>query len=329
MNTSRNSDRRMDEAQIAELLQKVGARPQPSDAAVRQAREKVHAAWQSEVNARRRQRRSFGGWATAAGVFLAVGLGLFLAQNPAPDTSSGHLAHHVNEIAYQPSGTGEWLPVDGVAQFAAGDRLRSGADSYAMVELADGITVRMDAASELELGAGQELYLEEGAVYVDAPGASTVVVETPLGSARDIGTRFEVRMFDDAWRVQVREGIVLMDDHQQGAARAVAGERLLASGDELQRQAIGTTDVSWQWTHQAASPMTIEGSTLGSYLAWWGRESGVEVGYSKPIDAAIADQTRLHGDLDGLSMEQGFRAVVAGAGFRVVDRSEQQVILAR
>lgn len=323
-------DRRpLNEAQIARLLERIGSRPQPPDAAMTAAREQVRSVWKNEVNARRRQRRSFTGWAMAASVFLALGLGLMLTRAPAPDMAAWRLAHRVKDISYRPAGTGEWLPVDDATDLAVGDRLRTGSQSYALLELPEDVTVRMDAGSELELRAAQQLYMPKGAIYVDAPGAGALLVETPRGSARDIGTRFEVRLMDEGWRIQVRDGRVLMNDRAQGQAEAAAGERLLAADGGLERQSVSPADASWQWTYRAARPMVIEGSTLGAYLAWWSREAGLTVDYARPLDATIAGQTRLHGDLTGLTLEQGFQAVVSGAGFRVVDRDEQQVIVAR
>ena len=40
-------------------------------------------------------------------------------------------------------------------------------------------------------------------------------VQTPFGAVRDVGTRFEVAAVDGAWRVRVREGLVLVEEMEE------------------------------------------------------------------------------------------------------------------
>jgi ferric-dicitrate binding protein FerR (iron transport regulator) len=317
------------EERISTLLERVGPRPQPSPPAMEAAREKVREAWQESVAAERRRRQRWTTLAAAASVVLSLGAGLWLAGRPAPDAVTAHVAHTVNTMQYRAAGEGQWTALPENGELALGDALRLPADSYAELELGAGLHVRLDSGSEIELRDAAELYLRAGALYADAPGEGTLTVLTDAGTARDIGTRFEVRITDTGWRVQVREGQVIVDDRRAGTATASAGERLIARGDDYQRETVGAADASWQWTNAAARPPAIEGSTLDSYLHWWSRESGVRVRFERPIDASLAAQTQLHGSLDGLSLEEGFRVVVAGSGYRVVDRSATEVMLAR
>jgi ferric-dicitrate binding protein FerR (iron transport regulator) len=244
-----------------------------------------------------------------------------------PLAGSAALAQVSNVVEVYPASEPGWRRALEQEVLMPGDRLRSGPDGFALVQLPRGVTLRVDEASEFELLGEDRVFLQAGAVYVDAPGIGTLGVDTEHGSARDIGTQYEVRLLDAGWQVSVRDGAVVMDDASRGEVQAVAGERLIVAGGEVERRIVGPSDVSWDWTHEALRPMAIEGRTLSTYLDWWSRESGVRVVYAKPIDASLAGQTRLHGDLGELSLDDGFRAVIAGAGFRVVDRDEQQVIV--
>jgi hypothetical protein len=174
-----------------------------------------------------------------------------------------------------------------------------------------------------------QLYLEAGAVYVDAPGAATLTVATRWGEARDIGTRYEVRLLADDWQVQVREGRVRMADSEAGNAVVGPGERLIARGDVFQRSNVPEFDSSWSWTHQALQVPAIEGESLVSYLRWWSAESGVTVHFASAIDEQLASQTILHGSLDGLGLEEGFLVTLSSAGYRAVDWTPGEVILGR
>jgi ferric-dicitrate binding protein FerR (iron transport regulator) len=224
---------------------------------------------------------------------------------------------------------GPWASLAASRSLVIGDTVRTGDDSYGALAMATGAALRLDGGTELEMTGGDEIYLRRGAVYVEAPGAATLAIRTDHGLARDIGTRYEVRVGDNGWRVQVREGRVVMNDARAGAMTADAGERIVVQDAAFALEKVSSTDASWHWTHRAAPPMAIEGAVLSDYLAWWSRETGIAVRYQRPIDEAIAAQTQLHGSLDGLSLEDGFGAVTRGAGYRVVDRTTSQVMLAR
>lgn len=334
MNSSRQNMSGMDEAQIAELLQKIGARPQPDAAAMARARAEVHGAWRESVAQTASRRQQWRYLAAAASVVLALAVALVLPGDPDREMTR-KLAQSVVDggtLEYQAAAAASgdtWMPVHERTMLAPGDTVRSAADGYGALALADGARLRLDRGTQLDLQAPGEIFLHRGAIYVEAPGASTLAVHTARGVARDIGTRFEVRLVDDGWRVQVREGRVVVNDRNTGSAVADAGESLLARDDGFAREIVSSTDSSWQWTHSAMPPMAIEGATLRAYLDWWSKESGLAVRFERPIDSTIAGQTQLHGSLDGLTIEQGFSAVTAGAGYRVVDRTAQQVMLTR
>jgi hypothetical protein len=268
--------------------------------------------------------------ATAASVLLACGLAFVtLSEWSASQPVAAQLAHRVNTVEYYRA-DGDWRSPTAAEPFLAGDRLRIAQGSYATVTMSGGTVLRLDEDTQMRFVDDDTVYLDRGAVYAEAPGASTLTVETAAGTARDIGTRFEVRIVDAGWQVQVREGRVIVNDNVAGEAFADAGERLrIAAGDEVSREEVGPADASWQWTQAALKPMAIEGVALSDYLAWWSRESGIEVHYQRAIDEALSAQTLLHGSIARMTLDEGFRVVISSSGYQVVDLNADRVMLTR
>lgn len=320
----------LDEQHLGDLLRHMGPRPQPSSEAMEAARSNVKTAWRQAVAENRSRRQRAVNLSLAASVLLLLGVTFGITRTP-PLEASGmavvHYAINAPQIRLNESTSWQELPEEG--RINIGDTLRLGPDAYALLTLDDGLEMRLDGGSEVEFIAQNRLYLHTGALYADAPGDATLTVETPRGIARDIGTRFEVRLLDDSWSVQVRDGKVLVDDKHLGQAVAEAGERLSVAAHGFDRQSISPADASWHWTYKATEPLAIDGQTLQTYLSWWSRESGLVIEFAKPIDAAIASQTLLHGDLEHMTMQQGFDAVLASSGYAVVDRDDRKVILTR
>jgi ferric-dicitrate binding protein FerR (iron transport regulator) len=176
--------------------------------------------------------------------------------------------------------------------------------------------VRLVSATEVEL--------EAGAVYVDtgsdpSPGQASgghLVVRTPYGTARDIGTRFLVRLDpeDAPLSVRVRDGRVELE--RRGALHeAGGGEEMVVrtDGSFVRREAPGHGP-AWDWVVATAPAFELEGSTLSELLAWVSRETGWRVRFSEPELAGSADAIVLHGDLNGLRPDQAPFAVLPGAG---------------
>lgn len=333
MTASNRENQHVDEAQIAAMLRQVGARPQPDAMVMAAAHAEVRRAWLAGVDASRRRRRRRLSLAAAAGFLLTLGVSLQLFYPS--DTVDRAVAQSLDvkaQLEFRRAGAvadDVWQSLAPGHKLLPGDGVRTSTHGYGSLALTSGVDLRMDRDTQLELLENDEVLLQRGAIYVEAPGPSTLAVRTVHGIARDIGTRFEVRLDDASWQVQVRDGKVIVEDRVAGEAIADAGERLRVSGRDFSREPVGRADASWRWTHAALRPMAIEGATLDAYLAWWAREMGLRVSFREPIDEAIAAQTRLHGSLEGLTLEQGLEAVVAGAGYRVVDRDSTEVILTR
>ena len=204
------------------------------------------------------------------------------------------------------------------APIAAGAHLEI-ADRGALALRVAGRSLRFDAGTAARLVSADEIALERGALYVDGLRAAQpgLIVRTPLGEVREVGTQFEVRLLDDGQqglRVRVREGRVAV--RASGTSEhASAGEELHVRRDGGARRAtIAPDSEDWRWAIAAAPAYAIEGVSLGSFLDWLARETGWRIEFADAELERAARPIQLHGTIEGLSPEEAVAAVVPGSG---------------
>lgn len=285
------------------MLERAGARPEvPAEdlAAIKGA---FRAAWEEQVHAPRARRSP---WlaSLAAALLLALG-GFWWWQSRAPEALV--IAARVERA-------------EGASRLAVGDELPAGrvvlADGgHLALRLAAGQALRLERGSRLQLGGGGRLRLEEGALYVDSEGASTdpVRVETTFGLAREVGTRFEVRLLGGAegLRVRVREGAVAVE-RGEIAHQVTAGHGLtLAPDGAVEREDVPGHGEPWTWMLEAAPPLT-SGRTLAELLTEVARETGWTVRYADAETENAARATRVQGALRHLRPDEVPAVVLAG-----------------
>lgn len=167
----------------------------------------------------------------------------------------------------------------------------------------NGGTLRLDRGTAVRLDESRVATLLRGAIYYanDTRGEA-VTIRTPFGDIRDVGTRFEVRLRDDAVRVRVREGAVVLRDRT-----ARAGTELLATRTSIAERTIATSGEDWAWIENAAPPIVLEGKTLDGVLRLVAIEKGLKLEGDR-----LSEQT-LHGDMP-LSVSEALDAATAAAG---------------
>lgn len=326
---------RIPEAHLERLLKETGKRPEPPAEMAELVKANVKQVWQEEVRKGAEQRASARRrtqWLGIAASLVVAITGLFFGlQTTTTPIVAGQLVQVVATPEYRLAND-DWRPLTStVGELHLGMEIRTPVNAYASFKLGNGMHVRLKSDSQLILRGTDRLELLSGAVYAESPEAlsNSVQVMTPFGVAEDIGTEFEVMVNPTSWRVQVREGQVSMvsDKHNLTAA---AGQRItIADNHRVAEERVAATDSSWAWTHQVKEPFQLEGATLASYLAWWSSETGKQPIFSSAEDQALAATMKLHGRLDGLSLDDGLSAVLASTGFHVVDSTAEQVIFAR
>lgn len=313
MNEQGSSER--EDTELAELFEQAGPRPavSPSDlAAVHSA---FRAEWQRHLATRRRAvtaRR----WLLAAALVGGLGASWWWTRGGPPALPAERVASV--EALHGSASTADGALAIG-RDLVAGTRVETGpgAADHLALRTADDLALRLDAGTRLRLDGADRVTLERGAVYIDSgPGRHAIAISTPLGVARDIGTRFEVRLLGDgaaALRVRVRDGQVEVDG-TAGKASAGAGiELTLGEDGSVRRTAVPTYGPDWQWVIEAAPPFQLEGSSLAEFLAWVGSETGWQVAYDDPRLEASAVTISLHGSIKGLPASEAPGVVLPGA----------------
>lgn len=140
------------------------------------------------------------------------------------------------------------------------------------VYLSDGTHVQLGVASRLRFAApfgsaSRDVYLDGEAIFEVAPNAHVpFVVHTSYGTARDIGTRFDVKAYptDSTTTVVVAEGRVLLAPHAAPpGGGAPSASALLGAGDLGQSGA-------------GARVRTRHNVAVDRYMAWTNRRLALD-----------------------------------------------------
>lgn len=348
--------------EVGRLIETAGPRPEIPAADVAAITAAARAAWRhkveggdvlpmSEHSARRpveprvARRPDHPRWVLASGLAallaIAAGLGWWVASEPgvlAPaevariELVRGGLSLAVEGARPRPLAAGEALGAGAVVATADGG-------GGATLRLASGTSLRLDSGTRVRLSSAGELDLAAGAIYADTGGGGgALAVHTAVGTARDVGTRFAVRLVDEsamggvapgagptrvsaalgdaraAMRVRVREGLVAVEWDGE-SQRAAAGEEVVLHADgSLDRRLAALHGDDWEWVVATAPGFAIEGRSLAEMLDWVAAETGWGVRYADAGLAAAATSIELHGDIGDLRPDQAAFAVLPGAG---------------
>jgi ferric-dicitrate binding protein FerR (iron transport regulator) len=270
-------------------------------------------AWRARID---RPHRSRWRWLLLLGPPLATAAVLLLvlgkASDEEPVVPAAQVARFVRGQATSDA--------DGRVGFAVGESLaansvvRTGIGDLAVISLATGAEVRLNTGTVVRLAAEGRLQVETGQVYIDTGRrtGSVVSVDTPVGTVRDIGTRFDVRVAGDTLRVRVREGTVRLDTGGK-PIEAGAGWQILVQNGSASVTPSATHGADWAWTMRA-SPFTIEGATLEAFLNWIEIEGGLRIVFAPPSLRNEAARTVLHGSVEGMTIDEALTTVLPASG---------------
>jgi ferric-dicitrate binding protein FerR (iron transport regulator) len=296
-----------------------GARPAVPDERYLRVRPAVRA--RGETGARRRvihRRVAIGSVVVAAAAALVV-LAVRLGDRTAP-VPAGESVAVVERIAGTAAGVSRAIDEGAPAPLAAGDQVRTGewvettAGARVALRFANGTSVRLDGESRVRPLSPFLLELVRGAVYVDTGTESgRLEVRTPVATARDIGTQFEVRLIQRQLRLRVRAGLVELTAAGRSLS-ARGGTEVLLSAEGTETRPLATYGAEWAWTAAVLRPWDIEGMTLLEFLERFSREHGWTVEYADPPLAREAADIVLHGNISDLSPTDGLEVVISTSG---------------
>jgi hypothetical protein len=292
---------------MAQMLQAAGARVPVSPVRAARVRAAVRASW-----VRRRDRQAVRRRAMVGGL-LGAAAALLIAVTPFPIGERTAAPMTVAHIARIDGGGLSLRPGDTVR---TGDWIATGAATRAALLFVDGTSVRLDEASRVRVRSAQDVELASGALYVDTGDTGgQFLVHTPFGTARDVGTQFEVRLIGDTLRLRVRTGIVELTDRGR-AISGRAGTEITLSRAEAASRPIAPHDAEWEWASRLGPAASMEGESLAAYLRHLAREQGWAVAYADPALAREAEAIVLHGAVDSLSVRDRVEVAVAASGLR-------------
>jgi ferric-dicitrate binding protein FerR (iron transport regulator) len=188
------------------------------------------------------------------------------------------------------------------------------------VALEGGGTLRIAHGSVVEAHNVNEIELREGLIYVDLPPGlnrpAAFVVRTSLGSIEHVGTQFEVATVDHTVRIRVREGKVRLRREKEWEVASAGTEMIVPQSGPVIRQALLTHGNQWSWVEALAPDYEIEDEQLVDFLQWAARETGRELDIADGHAREVAEQTRLHGTVDGLDPLEAVGRVISTTTLR-------------
>lgn len=313
----------IEDADVGGLLRDAGSRPDLHDAGLEQLRAAAREAWEDGLRSSRRRtvRKVVMRLAIAAAIAVAV-LTFVLVRGrermslPAAiasvELSKGRVV--ANDLNGDPVATTPGSLIDG------GVVIGTGGDSHLSIRMESGVAIRLDERTRATLLSSRSVRLLEGAIYVDTGQsngtARRIEVHLADGVARDIGTRFEVRIAEGngATIVRVRDGRVALESHGLRREAAAGTEIVVESADRVHVRALPGWSEEWGWVLDAAPGFEIEGRTLAEYLDWVTREAGWAVEYETTWARTRAAEIVLHGSIGTAKPAEAPFALLAGSG---------------
>lgn len=310
---------RASDDELERLLRMADPGPVPPGDGAGQLKAALRPIWQATVQARRARRRkmAFAGVSLAAAAAVAALVLLWPTEAIRPLLPVGTI-ERVEGLAAtlsapdQPPAT--IRPASSALEIAPLQRIDTGDATRVAVRLSNGASLRLDQGTSIILESTGSLMLLQGAAYLDTDdGRASILVRTPLGTARDLGTRFEVRLAPRVMTVRVRGGLVAVDSDGRTEVRAgMQGTFVL--DEEPILSPIAPDASEWAWAQSIAPPFTLEGRTAAEFLEWVGRETGRTITYVSDEALRRATGSVLHGDLAGVPPAAAPEIVLPSAG---------------
>ena len=307
-----------DEDTALRLLRAAVPRTAVSDARSARVKAQLRARWERNLRRCAMRRRIA---ASILGLAAAATLGV-LTRSDRRVVPLGAPIAIVEHVVGTPQLVASAADNSSAALLSPNDPIREGAcvktDALTRVafRLSTGASLRLDAGSLVCAQSSTLIALSSGAVYVDTEGESArLEVRTPLGTARDIGTQFEIRLFDHEVRLRVRTGIVELTDRKQSVS-AKAGTEITLSGTGAVSCPIAVHGSDWEWMARLSPSVEMNGASLAVFLERLAREHGWTVRYDEPALGRQAAAVILHGSTADLSPRDRVEAAIATSGLQ-------------
>ncbi len=294
MSNERDAAQRSERA-LKELFEQAEPRPPPPAADAEEIRRAVYAEWDALTGRRQWRRRT--GFAAAASVVLAAAVWFATSLVPSAPPATVARVERIRGAIDTEAG----MRLASGSVLVTGDTLSTRTGQVAL-RLTSGGSLRIGPRSEVVLTGTDAAQLVSGTLYFDSEnrrGSVPFSVTTPLGTVRDVGTQFVMRVDGERTDVGVREGRVTLTT-QAASDTAEAGQRLVAEerATTIRREPVPKFGGDWLWAEELAPPFDIDGRTVKEFLTWFASQTGRDVVFASPAAEQSARDTRLSGSID-------------------------------
>ena len=288
---------------LEDLFRNVSARERPTSEVEQAVRVALYVEW-TGMTRHSKKRRVIISWAIAASIGLVFIAGLSLLRSPQvlePVMPLATVEKLNGAVLVKSSGGGARHSLATSGLLETGQRIQTRLDSGIAIRWHNGESIRLDENTELSLQSANEIDLLTGRIYVDttAAGASTkLLIATPAGLVRHLGTRYMTSVSANGTSVSVRDGRVLVE--AQGVETvAEGGEQLRV--DVAGAHSLGAISIygpMWQWAEELAPAFSSDGRSMADFLNWVARESGRVVEFDSLEAEKLAGDTLLRGKVE-------------------------------
>ncbi len=332
-----------EETRISRLLRDAGPREAPPEAARERVFEAVQAHWRTELQTRRRERQRRWNFAAAAAVtVVAVTMLLAPWRGGSRDTALAVALHTatadriVGTVALRDPENPRWRGLaSGDFSVLPGTGIRTSRGSGLGMLLGEGHSLRLGPDTEVRFDGALRLTLLTGTVYVDsgrempANGNRTdgLLIATPIGTAREIGTQFETHVDDGEMRIRVREGAVKAEAEEQMWTAQAQDEIRIGADGRVERDTVEPWAPAWRWVEDLAPAPYAEEMTLSALLDWVGRETGRRIHFARPDLESRMHVTVLHGSPHRFSPMEALSVMLRTTDFEYTVAGDREILI--
>jgi ferric-dicitrate binding protein FerR (iron transport regulator) len=306
---------------MAQMLRLAGPRPEVAPERAARVRAAVHAAWRGNRRRTIRTKILAGAACVAAAALIVLAVRSKPASDPVktlPLEAVARSARVIGSPRLERPGNREPISLAVTVGMAVrrDDIIETDASSAAALHTDDDTSVRLDAGTRIRLLSAKSIDLVRGRVYVATAKAATgFEVRTPFGTVHDRGTRFEVRLEEQALHLRIRDGLVELKDRHQTVV-AQAGQETIVTSTRVETKPLPTYGAEWTWIDRLRPPFDIEGRTLAMFLEHLAGEEGWSLRYADDELERAASAVILHGSVEGLSAEEALGVAISTSGLR-------------
>ncbi len=303
---------------VGRLIHLAGAREAVEKERFARVREDVHQHWRQVVTDHNRPNHldHLGIMAVAASLVAVVGALLFISN--VTSLRPGDTLANVERIVGDVKIAGRSIGPGSV--IAADEIISTDENSRIALRLNGGQSLRINSSSRVTVHNANHLSLDLGAIYIDTAYAlnrSPLVVTTPLGTAQDIGTQFQVQMTASKMVVGVRKGVVEVKTAGQPGLSVDSGQFVeLDQSGQGAAKPLKKAGPDWDWVEKVVPGFDIEGATLEAYLEWYSNERALDLSWADPKSERKVQRTVLSGSIGGYSLDEGLKLVQQIAPFK-------------